>query len=156
MRVPSPVLSARHERCIHVALATVFATGIAWLILHYGVNRSAGLEDGWRIAESWSLKLHGAAAMAMLVALGSLIAAHVPEAWARKLNRRSGIAMLSAVGLLVATGWLLYYTSGELTRAWASAAHIAAGLAGPLILLWHLAHRRASGRTPGAFRSSNQ
>jgi hypothetical protein len=135
-------LSTRHERWIHVALIFVYVTGIAWMSLHYGVNRGSALEDGWRIAETWTLRAHGAAAMAALIAFGSVLAIHIPSAWKLERNLLSGISMLAAVVLLAVTGWLLYYAPGESARAWSSYVHMAVGFAGPLVLLWHLAYRK--------------
>jgi hypothetical protein len=55
--------------------------------------------------------------------------------------------MLACVAVLAVTGWLLYYASGEETRAWSSYLHMALGLAGPLGLLWHLAYQRRLARS---------
>lgn len=146
MRGRRAALSARHERWVHVILAAVYGTGIAWMSLHYGINRGAVLEDGWHIAETWMLRAHGAAAMAALIAFGSVLAIHIPSAWKLERNLYSGISMLTAVVLLAVTGWLLYYAPGESARAWSSYAHMAVGFAGPLVLLWHLAYRKRLAR----------
>jgi len=134
-------LSARHKIWLAVIFGLLYATGIAWAALHYGVNRDDGLETPWRIAETWTLRAHGAAAMATLIAFGSMLPAHVPAAW--KLNRNvvSGIGMLATLLVLVATGWLLYYAAGESLRAWSSYLHMGIGIGAPLAVLWHLAYR---------------
>lgn len=142
MRGRRVTLSARHERWMHVVLTSVYVTGIAWMILHYGVNRGSALEDKWHIAETWMLRAHGATAMAALIAFGSVLAIHIPSAWKLERNLISGISMLAAVVLLAVTGWLLYYAPGESARAWSSYAHMAVGFAGPPLLLWHLAYRK--------------
>lgn len=129
---------------MHLVLGFLYATGIAWMALHYGVNGGAGLEDGWRVAETWLLRLHGAAAMAALVALGSVLAVHVPRAWKLSRNLPSGTTMLATALALAVTGWLLYYASGELARAWSDYAHMAIGAVAPLVVLWHLRFRRAT------------
>lgn len=134
-------LTARHEGWTYAVLAAVYFTGVAWLVLRYGV-RDDGLESGWSIARVWALRAHGAAAMATLVAVGTLLAVHVPGGWRLRSNLRSGIGMLAVMALLVLTGWLLYYASGETLRAWSSWVHIAIGAAAPLGLVWHLAYRR--------------
>jgi hypothetical protein len=139
-------LSVRHERWVHSVLAFVYVTGIAWLVLHYGVNGGARLEDAWQVAESWMLRAHGAAAMLALIVFGSMLASHVPAAWALRRNLASGVWMFAAMALLAATGWLLYYASGEWARAWVSYVHMAVGVAGPLALAWHLAYRRRIAR----------
>ena len=135
-------LSARHERWTYGILAAVYFTGVAWLVLRYAV-RDDGLESVWSIARVWALRAHGAAAMVTLVAVGTLLAAHVPGGWRLRSNRRSGIGMIAAMAVLALTGWLLYYAAGEGLRAWSSWIHIAIGAAAPIALLWHLAYRRA-------------
>jgi len=134
-------LSARHGRWTYAILAALYFTGVAWLALRYGV-RDDGLESAWSVARAWLLRAHGAAAMLTLVAIGSLLALHVPSGWRLRANARSGIGMLTAMSVLAVTGWLLYYASGEMLRAWSSWMHIAIGAAAPLALLWHLAGRR--------------
>jgi hypothetical protein len=142
MRSRGVTLSARHERWIYAVLAFVYLTGIVWIVLHYGVTRTRGPDDPWRVVETWTLAAHGAAAMLALVAAGSMLAVHVPTAWALGRNLASGAGMLALLGLLVITGWLLYYASGEATREWSSYLHMVAGTVGPLGLLWHLAYRK--------------
>jgi hypothetical protein len=133
-------LSMRHERWTYWILALVFLSGAAWIALHYGPADN-GPDGAWRPAEVWALHLHGAAAMAALVAVGSLLAQHVPSAWRLQRNLVSGVAVLACAAALAVTGWLLYYASGEEVRAWSSYLHMAIGAAGPLGLLWHLAYR---------------
>lgn len=126
---------------MYIALGFLYGTGIAWMALHYGVNGDEALDGGWRVAETWALRAHGAAAMAVLVALGSVLAVHVPRAWHLSRNVLSGTVMLAAALVLAATGWLLYYASAEALRAWSDDIHMAIGAAAPLALLWHLRYR---------------
>jgi cation transport ATPase len=139
-------LGRRHELWIYLALLFVYVTGIAWMVLHYGINRGDGLEDTWHVVETWMLRAHGAAAMGTLIAFGSMLPAHVPTAWTLRRNVVTGIGMLSTIAILAATGWLLYYAPGESARAWSSYLHMAAGVAGPMALLWHLAYRKKRSR----------
>jgi hypothetical protein len=139
-------LTAHHERWIHAVLTAVYVTGIAWMVLHYGINRGDGLETPWHVVETWTLRAHGAAAMATLIAFGSMLPAHVPGAWKLRRNFVSGIGMLATMLLLTATGWLLYYAADDQVRAWSSYLHMGFGAAGPLALLWHLTYRRKCAR----------
>jgi hypothetical protein len=143
MRNRGVTLSARHERWMHAALVLLYATGIAWIVLHYAVNGGEPADDAWHEAETWALRAHGAAAMAALVALGSVLAVHVPRAWHLSRNVASGTAMLAIALVLALTGWLLYYAAGDATRAWSDYVHMAIGAAAPLVVLWHLRFRRA-------------
>lgn len=148
-------LGAHHERWIHMVLAAVYFTGVAWLVLRYGL-RDDGLESGWSVARAWLLRAHGAAAMLTLVTIGSLLAIHVPSGWRVGSNLRSGIGMLATMAALALTGWLLYYASGESLRAWSSWVHIVIGAAAPLFLLWHLAWRRRGVASRGRERPANE
>ncbi|HYX62631.1 MAG TPA: DUF4405 domain-containing protein [Burkholderiales bacterium] len=148
-------LGTSHERWIHMVLAAVYFTGVAWLLLRYGV-RDDGLESGWSVARAWLLRAHGAAAMLTLVTIGSLLAIHVPSGWRLGTNLRSGIGMLATMAGLALTGWLLYYASGESLRAWSSWVHIVIGAAAPLFLLWHLAYRQRSAKVKAWISASKE
>lgn len=144
MRNHGITLSRRHERWIHAVLGLLYATGIAWMLLHYGMDAAPAPGDAWHVAENWALRAHGAAAMATLVALGSVLAMHVPRAWKFARNVASGSAMLGTALVLALTGWLLYYASGDAMRAWSDYLHMAIGAAAPLVIFWHLRFRRAA------------
>ena len=134
-------LGARHELWTHFILAAVYFTGVAWLVLRYGVVDD-GLETAWTVARAWLLRAHGAAAMLTLVVIGSLLALHVPSGWRMGTNVRSGVGMLAVMAVLAITGWFLYYASGDTLRESAKYLHIVIGAAAPIALLWHLAYRR--------------
>lgn len=89
-------------------------------------------------AEPLWLRVHGAAAMGVLVLLGYVVAKHVGPAWRSGRNRFSGGVMVLIHLLLIATGYLLYYAGAESWREWSSAVHIALGTALPLVLLGHI------------------
>ncbi len=84
------------------------------------------------------MKIHGAAAMAILVLVGVLLNGHVRFAWRARRNRGNGALVLSAFGILTITGYGLYYAGGERLRAWTSWIHLAVGLALPLLLILHI------------------
>ena len=83
-------------------------------------------------------KLHGAAAMAILVLIGMLLSAHVRFAWRARRNPGDGSLFLGTFGILTITGYGLYYAGGETLRAWTSWIHLAVGLALPVLLLLHI------------------
>jgi hypothetical protein len=137
MRRNLVTLSRRHEWSAYAISATVFATGAAWAWLHYFPalpNEFGGASP----AENWILKAHGAAAMAVLVLLGSLLPAHVKFAWRARRNLRTGLPLLAVFTFLVGSGYALYYAGGERFRAWTSAAHLWVGLALAPMLLLHV------------------
>jgi hypothetical protein len=112
----------------------LFASGAAWQTLHW-LSESAPTQPN---AAPWLMRIHGAAAMAALVILGTLIPLHLRRGWIARRNRFSGVAFTCAGALLVVTGYALYYVGSESLREWSSYTHVALGLAAPLALLWHI------------------
>jgi hypothetical protein len=128
-------------------IAALVASGIGWLGAHYAPN----VDDLLRLAiEAWMLKLHGAAAFAMLFAVGAMSAHHVRRGWLLARNRGSGIVVIAIVAILIATGYALYYVVTDATRPSISIVHWIAGLALAPILIVHLTiGRRAIARGNG-------
>ena len=62
------------------------------------------------------MKIHGAAAMAILVIVGTLLTGHVRFAWRARRNRGNGSLFLGVFGILTITGYGLYYAGGESLR----------------------------------------
>jgi len=128
-------LSAAQRAFVHVAGALVYGSGLLWLAAHYALSYDAEAMARHPL-EAQALAAHGAAAMAFLVALGSLLPRHIPEGWRARRNRVSGVAMIAAAAWLAASGWALYYFGSETLRESLSLAHWLAGVAaGPLALM---------------------
>jgi cation transport ATPase len=130
-------LSPRHKRWFHTVTALLFFSGAGWAVCGWlataaDENASAGS------LKLWLLKLHGAAAMAFLVALGILIPTHIKRGWQARRNRANGAFFLTMVALLVATGYGLYYFGDEQWRSVASWVHQILGFASPVLLAWHI------------------
>ena len=80
--------------------------------------------------------------MLMLVVIGSLLPVHVRRGWHLRKNLLAGCAMGTLALLLIASGYALYYFSGEEVRPWISAFHWVLGLGAPLALTWHVRRGR--------------
>jgi hypothetical protein len=125
---------------LYASAALLWASGAAWLFARY-FPRARSLPSD---LAATSMKVHGGAAMLLLILAGMTVALHVPAAWRERRNRISGIVMASAASALALTGYLLYYAGSESARALASLGHWLPGLALPVVGLWHaLAARRA-------------
>jgi cation transport ATPase len=122
---------------LYLVIAVLFVTGAAWV----AVDRAV-----WPETATYLLRLHGGAAMAMLVLLGALLPLHVRVGWRRRRNRGSGALMLAANAILVATAFGLYYEGSDALRHWTSELHIALGFALPLAVVGHVLRGRR-GRT---------
>ncbi len=152
MRHPRPdsIRLKRLQRYfLYVVLALLFLSGVTWAYWNY-LDVSTG--DFEISAKAWAMKIHGAAAMAILVLIGMLLSAHVRFAWRARRNRANGSVFLSAFAVLTITGYGLYYAGGERLRAWTSWIHLAVGLALPVLLLIHLFLGRRT-RHLGQFRT---
>jgi hypothetical protein len=133
---PPMRLSRNHRRWIYAVGGTLVGSGTAWLIAHYLLG-GANPFDEHHPSEPWWLRLHGAAAMAFLVVLGTILPGHVRRAWSSRKsctqqvhrNIVTGIVMLSLVAGLVLTGYALYYSGSEQLRPYISSCHWVTGLA---------------------------
>ena len=131
-------LSRRHEWAVYGIIALVFLSGAAWAWLHFFVRSVSEFGESANPAESWMLKVHGAAAMAVLVIIGTLLPFHAKFAWRANRNRRTGSTLLATLGILTVTGYGLYYSGSDRLRAWTSNAHLFVGLALPIFLALHV------------------
>ena len=120
---------------LYAVLALVFLSGVAWAYWNYLAALPGDFEMS---AKAWAMKIHGAAAMAVLVLVGMLLNEHVRLAWRARRNRANGSVFLSAFAFLTITGYCLYYAGGERLRAWTGWIHLAIGLVLPILLLIHI------------------
>ena len=135
-------LSPRFQAALYTAVAVLFVTGVVWL----AVDRAV-----WPELATDLLRVHGGAAMVMLVLLGALLPLHARIGWRRGRNVASGIVMLGSNALLVLTAFGLYYAGSDAFRYWTSALHVALGVALPLLIAGHVIagrRRRAAPRVP--------
>ena len=138
MRYPRPdsIRLKRLQRYfLYVVLALVFLSGVAWAYWNYFVASPGDFEMS---AKAWAMKIHGGAAMAVLVLVGMLLNVHVRFAWRAGRNRINGSVFLSTLAVLTISGYGLYYAGGERLRAWTSWIHLAVGLVLPILLLIHI------------------
>jgi cytochrome b561 len=119
---------------LYTVLALLFFSGAAWAYWNY-LRASGDFEVS---AKAWAMKIHGAAAMAVLVLIGMLLSVHVRFAWRARRNRTNGSIFLGVFAVLIITGYGLYYAGGERLRAWTSWIHLAVGLALPILLVIHI------------------
>ena len=119
---------------LYAVLALLFLSGVMWAYWNY-LWSTGDFETSGKV---WAMKIHGAAAMAVLVLIGMLLNGHVRFAWRARRNRTNGSVFLGAFAVLIITGYGLYYAGGETLRAWTSWIHLAIGLVLPILLLIHI------------------
>lgn len=139
-------LTPRHKRWFYSVSLTLFLSGAAWVLFNWSVARAEGHADFFLSLKTWSLKLHGAAAMAFLIALGILIPTHMRRAWRTRRNQKNGGVFATVLALLILTGYGLYYLGSEEWRSSASWIHLILGFASPALLVWHIWQGRRATR----------
>src|SRR5438552_4805521 len=123
MRHPRPDsirLKPLQRYFLYAVVALLFFSGVAWAYWNYLALSPGDFETS---VKTWAMKLHGAAAMAILILIGMLLTGHVRFAWRASRNRLNGSVFLSAFAVLAITGYGLYYAGGERLRAWTSWIH---------------------------------
>lgn len=146
-RVPS---RPRPAFLLPALTALLLASGLAWLVLDtaFRVEGEFGLAK--HPLQVWMLRVHGALAMAALVAFGGALSNHVRPFWSARRNRGAGIALLALMLGLTLTGYFLYYLGDEVWREGIATAHWIGGVLLAVALPLHVAlGRRATARTRG-------
>ena len=126
------------RRGLYWSCGLLVASGVVWLVLHYGWGAGAG--ELPHPLESWLMRLHGACAFAALFLAGIVAAQHVPRGWRIThahprmrlrwaFHRRSGLTLCALGGLLALSGYALYYFAPETVRPALGWAHTGLGLA---------------------------
>lgn len=136
-------MSLVQRRGLYIAGAALLLSGVLWLSVHYLLNGSADTASQSYSLEPFALRIHGAAAMAMLVIIGTLIPTHLADGWSSGVNMPTGLGMLTVTTLLTVTGWGLYYAGDEALRNMLSIAHWVLGIAALPLLLVHRSRSRA-------------
>lgn len=157
LATPFAPIKMTHRRrvAVQTVLFCLWASGAAWLPLHYFLTVKTRFGTAPNPIEPWMLKAHGAFAFAALWTGGLLWGMHIVGGWRSGRRRWSGIAVSAAGALLIGTGWLLYYAGDEDLRAITSVAHWGIGLISPVAFLLHRFARKRSAlralaaRTPG-------
>lgn len=133
-----------HRRSIYLSWAVLAASGAAWLLARYFLRPAGKFGETVHPLEPWAIKLHGAAAMAILFFLGSLMNSHIRRALKSNRNLVTGWSMIVAMAVLVVTAYGLYYAEGEAARQVWSLVHWIAGLGAVALSIAHVLVGRSS------------
>ena len=127
-----------HRWILYLTTGVIWLSGLIWILFHYfGVHHTDAGEIHSSM-EPLAMKIHGAAAMAFMIVIGSLIPVHVRRGLALKRNLFSGIFLIANCAVLIMTGWVLYYLGTEQIRNVVSLIHWILGLALPLLIYLHI------------------
>ena len=157
-------LGRHHRQWIYAVGGSLVASGVGWLIAHYLLVDAGSFGETHHPSEPWWLRLHGAAVMAFLVVLGTILPGHVRRAWslrkscAQSVRRNvvTGIFMLSLLAVLTLTGYALYYSGDEDLRPYISTTHWVIGLAAAVGFYQHRRGRLQRGSKRGATKPAEK
>lgn len=119
-------LELNQRRIFYLVFGLVWLSGTLWLIAEWIKDPELGPIR--TPLQTTSMKIHGAAMLAYLALLGTLLT-HVRRGFALRTNRWSGSFVIGVNAVLTLTGWLLYYVTGDGARQWSSVMHWVIGLA---------------------------
>jgi hypothetical protein len=95
--------------------------------------------DAWLPAARvrWAA-LHGFAAFAGVMAIGTLLPLHVRHGLRQRRSRVTGIALLCLWAVVIVSGWGIYYLIDELWSLWSSLTHTVIALVLIFMLTVHV------------------
>ncbi|WP_157650977.1 hypothetical protein [Burkholderia ubonensis] len=141
VRRPAPnnrgALRGRHALFLIVAI--LVASGATGLAVRYG-NATRFPQSP---LESWAMRIHGAAAMALLVVSGAIFEQHVLSRLRQWRTHAAGTATLLLFAVQVVSGYGLFYFSGDALRGATEWVHWIVGFGLPCVLARHVLARRA-------------
>ena len=129
------------KRTLYGVSGLLWVSGACWLYTSY-FGQGAGGDEGPNFAGPLLLKIHGAAAMAFLLAFGTLLPDHLPNGWQQEPQRPSGCSLVAVCVILIVTGWGLYYFGHERLREATSAIHSVLGILLPMAMGLHVSRAR--------------
>lgn len=127
-----------HRGALYGVLGACALTGLAYWMLRDLLPREPAAFD------HTVLVLHALASFLALMAFGSVLPTHVRATWRLKRNRWAGGATVALLALLALSAFGLYYAGEESHRLY-KWSHLAAGLAGMLLVPLHIVVGRRSG-----------
>ncbi len=133
-------------RTVYSSTTLLVLSGIIWLLLHYFGRVDGELGTLPNPYEHLLLGLHGGAAMAFLIVLGSLLPVHVLRGWNQRRNLVAGFALAGAQLVLIVTAFGLYYAAGDALRSLVGLVHWIVGLLIVGLFTWHVLAGRGSAR----------
>jgi hypothetical protein len=126
------------------ALATLWLSGIAWIVLHYAFPAATEFGAAPNAWEPATIRIHGIIALGTVFVLGWIMARHVTESWSRRRNRASGLTLTISCLALALSGYALYYIVGDAARTAIGLTHEILGAIGIVFAVVHWLKRSTS------------
>jgi len=131
----------------YMVFTALWLSGCVWLVLHlfFAVQGEFGIvQHPW---EPPLLLVHGIIAVIGLYVLGWLSARHIAEVWEQSRRRLSGISLLTLSFVLSASGFALFFLTGDAARAVSTVVHEILGVA---VVVFAIEHWFFGKRKPAA------
>jgi hypothetical protein len=140
---PHNPLPRWHRRSVRAMSALLLLSGLAWLVLVYGLAPPGEETPAPHAYAGTALAVHGVAAQVALIVFALVGQAHLRAGWRTAEQRTTGVGVGLALSLLVLTGLGFYYSANETALPWLRWTHVAVGVALPGLVAWHSARARA-------------
>jgi hypothetical protein len=128
----------RYRGLLFGLIALSWLTGLTFFVMNRWITVEGEFGPEKHPAQAIFLKVHGAAAFAMMISYGYMLASHVPAGLRSRRQKIIGLSLVSAQGFMILTAYGLYYISGEEFREWVSYSHASVGFLFPALLGWHV------------------
>ena len=137
----------RLRHSLYGVLAISWVSGISYYVLSRWLQIEGEFGPEKHPWQFPILKIHGAAAFLMLMAIGTLLTNHVPAAWRTQRSRKLGLTLATGVSLMAVSAWCLYYAANEQWRPLIGNVHALIGVSLPFVLALHIWNGRRTGIT---------
>ena len=134
------------RRALYASVALLTLSGLVWIFAHYFWRPVTQFGEGVSPLEPLSMKLHGAAAIALFFFVGSILNGHIRRALKTRRNRLTGWSMAALLTVLTLSGYALYYLASENSRSLWSLVHWIPGCLLALALALHVRVGRRTAR----------
>jgi len=115
-----------------------WCTGIGVYIFQEWIRVETPIGLGLHPAQKITRNIHGAAAFAMMIIYGYILASHVPSSWRQNRQRIAGLFLIGMQFVLIISGYLVYYAAGEELLKVVKFTHLIVGVMFPTILIIHI------------------
>lgn len=132
------------RRGLYAVLALAWTSGIVYFVLSRWMQVEGEFGPQKHPWQFPVLKIHGALAFLMLMAIGAMLTNHVPATWRTHRSRGFGLSLVVVLSLMVVSAWCLYYAADETWRPILGNVHAALGLSLPAWLAIHIWRGRRS------------
>ena len=134
------------RRSIYACGLGLLLSGAAWLVLHFFLRPVSQFGESINPLEPWTMKFHGAAAMAALFLICSVLHLHIRRAIRAGRNLVTGWVLIAMLSFMIVTSYGLYYVAGESDRPLWSLLHWVVGCTAALVFMAHILVGRRSVR----------